>query len=292
MFLLLALLVAEPAGTVGFLTQKELVGRDGDTLIVLPPYTYVTVIQRFGNHALVSYRVGEEVRDIRVRQGDLDAARPDESRATQTADPEKLLALYRERVPFDIYIDEFREISPAPPASSDGSSDEAPAPARYRMRIKTRNLAPEPISHIRFEVQIYFDTPRRNQSDLLWQLRILTTRPREFKTVQTPFFSVETLRSSVRNVEKASELLRGKTRAEPQSEAEPEVNAEEPAPSPPKMRFAVRLFIDELFIAQKTGIVRQIDEEEDDSLWTVGPSGAGGSSRVRFLFRPRGTRRR
>jgi hypothetical protein len=283
--LLLMLLAAPPARGVGFLTQKELVGRDGDTVVVLPPYTYVTVIQRFGDYALVSYRVADEVRELHVRQGDLDAARPDEKQATQTADPAKLLALYRERVPFDVYIE---ESPPAPSADSDNTTP----PTLYRMRIKTRSLFPETISHIRFEVQVYFDSPHRGRDNLLWQLQILAAKPREFQTVQTPWFSAETLRASEPKAEdedKAGSTETSEKAPPAQAESETETKPEEAAPEPPTMRFAVRLFVDEMFIDQKTGIVKRTDEEEDDSIWTIDPNRAG-SSRLRLRIPPKGLR--
>ena len=92
---LFSLLIAGSAGAVGFLTQKELVGRDGDTLIVLPPYTYITVIRRFGEHAVINYRVGDIVHELRVGRSDLDAVRPDEIDGVPRSDREKLAAFYR-----------------------------------------------------------------------------------------------------------------------------------------------------------------------------------------------------
>jgi len=280
--LLLAVLTSQPAGAVGFLTQKELLGRDGETLIVLPAYTYVTVLQRFGHYALISYRVGDQVHELQVRQGDLDAARPDELLATQTADPEKLLAHYRERVPFDVYIDEFPGASSTAP---DETSDEPPP--LYRMKIKMRNLLPEPIPHMRFEVQIYLDPPQDGARDLLWQFRILSATPREFRTVETQVFSIDMLRPPEPHARKAS-TTSGETSAG-SAETDEEANATEKSepPEPPTMHYAIRLFIDELFVAQKTGVVRQIDEEEEEgSIWRLGSGSSGGTSTLRGRTRP------
>jgi hypothetical protein len=290
--LLLAVLTSQPAGAVGFLTQKELVGRDGQTLIVLPAYTYVTVLERFGDYALISYRVDDQVHELRVRQGDLDAARPDELLATQTADPGKLVAYYRERVPFDIYIDEFPgACSTVPDESSEKPTDEPPP--LYRMKIKTRNLTPEPIPHMRFEVQIYLDPPQPDALDMLWQFRVLSADPRQFRTVQTEVFSIDMLRPPQTHAPKApqtdSEPAAQSGPAAEGDEADDEASAAEESepPEPPTMRYAVRLFIDELFVVQKTGVVRQIDEEkEEGSIWRLGPRSSGNTSMLRRRTSP------
>ena len=66
-------------------------------------------------------------------------------------------------------------------------------------------------------------------------------------------------------------------------EEENTVEESEP-PEPPTMRYAIRLFIDELFVAQQTGIVRQIDEEnEEGSTWRLG---SGPTSMLRRRIHP------
>ena len=205
--LLIALCAAAQACAVGFLTQKELVGRDGNTVVVVPAYTYVTVTQRFGSYAMISYRVGDEVRELRVNQGDLDAVQPVEENAAETTDPAELTAFYLERIPFDVYIDEFR--ATASPDDAQGKQ----GPAEYRIRIKTCNLVPEVLPLIRFEVQVYFDPAPDAGSDAasnaaqgergnrLWQLRMLAMEPREVRTAETPVFSAEDIRATAREPE-------------------------------------------------------------------------------------------
>jgi hypothetical protein len=280
-FLLLGLLTAGSACGAGFLIQKELVGRDGDTLIVLPAYTYVTVTHRLGEYAQLSYRAGDTVREVRVRQADLDAARPEEQPSGRPADPERLLRLYRERVPFDIYIDELRE----PP--SENSTEQAPP--SYRLRVKACNLFPEDLSSIRFEVQIYCDDPDAEPGNHLWQLRVLNTRPREYRTVETPVFSLETLRSAAAldaGTPQAPPKEAPATQAAPkaETEAQSEAPAEVPAPAPPQMRYAVRLFVEEVFVEQKTGVVMEIKEEEEN---LTSSRRVGGLSRFRLPVPPK-----
>lgn len=271
---LLSLLAAVPAYAVGFLTQDELVGRDGDSLVVLPPYTYVTVIQRFGEHAVINYRVGDLVYELRVSQSDLEAVRPDEIDAQPSSDREQLAAFYRERIPFDIYID---KQAPA----VDGKADEAaPGPPSYRLRVKMRNLTPDIVSNIRFEVQVYFDHDQPLEGNVLWQLRILSTKPREFKTVETVRFSVDTIQDESAS---AATDAKDKTGAAPvKSTPEDGAAEEEEAPGPPTMRYSVRLFVDELFIAQRSGVVKPVDEESAEDIWEAayGPR--------QWLRRPRG----
>jgi hypothetical protein len=273
--LLLNLFLAAPAGAVGFLTQNELVGRDGDTLIVLPPYTYVTVIQHFGEHAIINYRLGDTVHELRVSRLDLDAVRPDEADAAPSSERDTLAAFYRERVPFDIYIDE------VPATVTTESGEDAAGPASYRMRIKTCNLTPETVSNIRIEVHVYFDEAEPHESDALWQLRIMSAKPREFKTVQTPLFSADTVRD--KSTADAADAKTGKTAPPTKTppataatesapeRAAPEETAAEPAeaPGPPTMRYSVRLFVDEMFVSQRSGIVKPIDEETDEDLWNA-----------------------
>lgn len=293
LLVLIVLLAAEPAGGAGFLTRKELVGRNGEGLVVLPPYTYVTVVQRLERHARVRYRVGQDVREIRVRWADLDAARPASKEAGPSTSRDKLLALYRERMPFDIYIDEAPDVS-APAA---GTNHDA-APARFRIRIKTRNLSPGDVSNIRFEVHVYLDAPRGEHVALrgehgarIWQLRILTAGPREFKTVQTPPFSLETLHPGVEHANEAPPAQ--PKQAPPTSESQ--AGPEGPAPAPPRMRFAVRLFIEGMFVAQKTGIVVPTAEEPDDLLRKADPPrppiGSRDSAQRRSPILPKPTRR-
>jgi len=248
-FLLLALIVllaAGPAPGAGFLTQKELVGSTGDAVVVLPPYTYVTVVQRLERHARVRYRVGDDVREVRVRWADLDAARPANEDAPPNTSRDELLALYRERMPFDIYIDE--------------APDDPDAPARVCIRIKTRNLSRQDISNIRFEVNVYLDVPHGERANRIWQLRLLTAGPREFKTVQTPPFSLETLRRDAEHTSVSPPAQPEQTPRTSESQAEPE----SPSPAPPRMRFAVRLFIEEMFVAQKTGVVEPTADETEE----------------------------
>jgi len=285
--LVLAVLTSQPAGAVGFLTQKELLGRDGETLIVLPAYTYVTVLERFGDYAVISYRLGDEVHELQVRQGDLDAARPDELLATQTADPEKLLAQYRERVPFDVYIDESPGASSttAPDATSGEPTHEPPS--LYRIKIKMRNLMPEPIPHMRFEVQIYLDPPQDGARDLLWQLRVLSANPREFKTVQTEAFSIDMLVPPEPHASEASTTKNEASAGTGETEENANATEQSEPPEPPTMRYAVRLFIDDLFVAQETGVVRQIDEEEEEgSTWRLGSGSSGNAPMLRRRTRP------
>jgi len=265
--ILLILCAAACARADSFLTHKELVGRDGDTLVVLPPDTCVTVTRRLGQYAWISHREGEDVREVRVRQGDLDAARPSEDKATTATRSEKRQALYHERVPFDVYIETIGE------SASAQSQPATTRPATYRIRVKTRNLLPEQISNVRFEVHVYLDTPRERQKDLLWQRRILSIKPRSFATIQTPPFSTETLHTPT---------------ATPT--ATPETTPE--TPTPLHMRYAVRLFVGEVFIGQKTGVigqeaggVEQIDEKNDDALRQTRPH-PGGKNETRTHLVP------
>lgn len=296
-FLLLVLIVplaAEPAGGAGFLTRKELVGRNGEGLVVLPPCTYVTVVQRLERHARVSYRVGQDVREIRVRWADLDAARPANENARPSTSRDTLLALYRERMPFDIYIDEAPDASAAP---ATGTHQDSP-PARFCIRIKTRNLSRQDVSNIRFEVHVYLDAPRgehvapRGEDGArIWQLRILAAGPREFKAVQTPPFSLETLRPGVEHANEDPPTQPKKPPPASESQAGPEG----PAPAPPPMRYAVRLFIEGMFVAQKTGIVVPTAEEPDDLLRKADPPGppigSRDSAQRRSPVLPKPTRR-
>jgi len=302
--LLIALCAAAQACAVGFLTQKELVGRDGNTVVVVPAYTYVTVTQRFGSYAMISYRVGDEVRELRVNQGDLDAVQPVEENAAETTDPAELTAFYLERIPFDVYIDEFR--ATASPDDAQGKQ----GPAEYRIRIKTCNLVPEVLPLIRFEVQVYFDPAPDAGSDAasnaaqgergnrLWQLRMLAMEPREVRTAETPVFSAEDIRATAREPEAPpqsdrvtpaaaapGETAGPKEKTKPEEAAGTEKNAE---PEEPALRFAVRLFVDERFIAQRAGIVQRIEEKpEEDPAWAKGIPFFGGSSYHRRLLDPR-----
>jgi len=169
---------------------------------------------------------------------------------------EKHLAFYRERVPFDVYVEEVRD------ADTVGSDDEVSAPACYRIRIKTCNLTPEELSNIRFEVHVFLDDPHEERPGRLWQLPIMSAQRCEFKTVETPSFSVETLCASAHETEEAAAA----TNPAP-SETTPGNSS-----SPPQMRFAVRLFVGETFVCQKTGIVEKTDEE-NKPLSTPSPPG-------------------
>ena len=246
-------IAAGHAGAAGFFTQKELVGHDGDTLVVLPPLTFVVADEHFGKYVRVSYEAGDDVRELWVRLADLEAVRPNEEQAAQRADREKLQAFYRERIPFDVSIGEFRETAAADDTSS--------ASSRYRMRIRTRSLLPADLSNIRFEVHVFLDAPCEESARVLWQLRIMTAERCEFKTVETPLFSIETLRASARQSDAQSTCPPAS-----ESKIEPEASG-----SPPRMRFAVRLFVEGMFIDQRTGVVEQTAHEDDQLFREAGP---------------------
>ncbi|MBN1918436.1 MAG: hypothetical protein JW889_11035 [Verrucomicrobia bacterium] len=290
--LLIALCAAGPACAIGFLTQKELAGRDGDQIVVVPAYTYVTVTQRFGEHAIISYRDDDQVRELRVTQTDLAAVQPVEE-AAEPADPATLAAFYEERVPFDVYIDEFRES-----AVPDGTQDE-PRPVEYRIRIKTSSLVPEVLPVIRFEVQVYIDptpdpasdAPQPLRGNRLWQLRVLGIQPREIRRVETPIFSADDVRAPSA---KASSEPRQNQAVQGALKPEKATSREDSAePKAPTLRFAVRLFVDDLFIAQRTGIVRRIEEKPDEApSWAAGIPYFGGTSYRRPGMHPHGVRGR
>jgi hypothetical protein len=152
---------------------------------------------------------------------------------------------------------------------------------------------PEVLPLIRFEVQVYFDpapdAPQHLRGNRLWQLRALSIEPREIRRIETPVFSAEDLRSAMPKPDAATPKDQTKGSAGPTEEAASEEKSTESAEEP-QLRFAVRLFVDELFVAQRTGVVRRIEEKELDPSWTNGIPYFGGSSYRRRGLHPRAAR--